>query len=75
MSYGGGYGGSRGGGGYGGYDNDSSRSMGGYAGSRDYNSSYSHGYDSLGLESTGFQLPKILFSNRCAISLLHPLVS
>ena len=55
MSYGGGYGGSRGGGGgYGGggysngYDNDSSRYMDGYAASRDYRSSHSAGYDSLG---------------------------
>ncbi|KAI4162809.1 MAG: hypothetical protein LQ342_003526 [Letrouitia transgressa] len=47
MSYGGGYGGSRGGGNYSsanGYDYDSNRSSGGFSGARDYTTSYSDGY-------------------------------
>ena len=53
MSYGGGYGSSRGGGGYGGasggysngYDGYSSRQDSGYSGGHDYSQSYSNGYD------------------------------
>lgn len=55
MSYGGGYGSSRGGGyggASGGYSNgyDDYRSGGGYAGARDYSTTYSHGYDYPGLD-------------------------
>ena len=59
MSYGG-FGGSRGGGGYSnGYDNYPTGPSGGYSEGRDYSSAYSNGYDYPRFRSCSLSCPRI----------------